>query len=125
MRINKTTKEIVSKDFKTYELDSLYPVSEGSCHLLIGCRASDYSASRIAKAVEDCDAHLLNLNVMLDSDNRYDLLADLRVNRRSGESVARSLERYGFEVIEFTGDDGADDEALRSRIEELLRYINI
>ena len=54
----------MSKDFKTYQLDGLYPVHEGASHLLLGCRRDDYSASRIARAVEDCDAHLLNLNMM-------------------------------------------------------------
>jgi len=116
----------VSKDLKTYELDALYPVMEGSMHLLLGCRRGDYSASRIARAVEDCDAHLLNLNVLLDENGQYDLLADIRVNRVNGESVARSLARYGFDVISFTGgDDNADDSTMKQRVEELLRYIEM
>lgn len=125
MRINKTTKQIVSKDFKTHQIDELYPMHEGSSHLLIGCRGADYAASRIVNAVEDCDATLLNLNVMLDPDNRYELLVDIRVNRVSGASIARSLERYGYDVIEFESDSEVDDELTRRRIEELLRYINI
>lgn len=117
----------MSKDFKTYQLDELYPLQEGSTHLLVGCRRDEYSASRIARAVEDCDAHLLNLNVMLDSDGMYDMLVDLRVNRVNVESIARSLARYGFEVIDFTGDlDTADnDSTLRRRVEELMRYLNV
>ncbi len=79
----------MSKDIKTYELDELYPIAEGSSHLVIGCRSSDYSASRIATAVEDCDAHLLNLNIMHDDSERYDMLVDLRVNRLNMEAVAR------------------------------------
>lgn len=115
----------MSKDFKTYELDDLYPVQEGSTHLLLGCRRGDYSASRIARAVEDIDAHLLNLNVMTDPDDSHDLLIDIRINRRDGESAARSLERYGFDVISFTPGEGTDDSTLRDRVEELLRYINV
>ncbi len=117
----------MSKDFKTYQLDELYPSHEGSTHLLIGCRRGDYSASRIAHAVEDCDAHLLNLNVMGDEDGAYDMLVDLRVNRLSGEAVARSLERYGFDVIGFSGGESPedDDSTLRRRVEELMRYLNV
>ena len=114
----------MSKDIKTYELDELYPIAEGSRHLVIGCRGSDYSASRIASAVEDCDAHLLNLNVMHDASERYDLLVDLRVDRLNIEAVARSLERYGFDVVGVDDNGGADD-SLRERVEELLRYINM
>lgn len=117
----------MSKDFKTYQVDELYPAHEGSSHLLLGCRRDDYSASRIARAVEDCDAHLLNLNVMSDADNAYDLLVDIRVNRLSGEAIARSLERYGYDVIDFSPGDMADgdDLTLKRRVDELLRYINI
>ena len=117
----------MSKDFKTYQLDELYPLHEGSTHLLVGCRRDDYSASRIAHAVEDCDAHLLNLNVMSDEDSGYDMLVDLRINRLSGEAVARSLERYGFDVLSFSGDASADsdDSTLRRRVEELMRYLNV
>lgn len=113
------------KDFKTSQLDELYPIAEGSRHLLIGCMRADYSASRIASAVEDCDAHLLNLNVMRDDSGRYDILADLRVNRAGVESLVRSLERYGFDVIDFDRNDSGDDSRLRERVDELLRYINI
>lgn len=126
IRNNKTTKELVSKDFKTYDIDELYPALEGSSHLLIGCRKSDFSASRIAKAVEDCDAHMLNLNVMRDESMHYDLLADIRINRISGEAVARSLERYGFDVISFsTGSSDSTDSSLQRRVDELLHYINL
>lgn len=113
------------KDFKTYQLDELYPIAEGSRHLLIGCRQGDYSASRIAAAVEDCDAHLLNLNIMSDDSGRYDVLVDLRVNRLGIELLVRSLERYGFDVIDFDGDDTGADSRLRERVDGLLRYINI
>lgn len=115
----------MSKDFKTSGLDELYPIAEGSSHLLIGCRHDDYSASRIAAAVEDCDAHLLNLNIMRDDSGQYDLLAELRVNRLGTEALVRSLERYGFDVIDSDGDDLSEDSRLRERVDELLRYINI
>ncbi len=117
----------MSKDFKTYQLDELYPIAEGSRHILIGCRRDDYSASRIAAAVEDCDAHLLNLNVMTDDSGHHDIIADIRVNRLTVGALVRSLERYGFDVIAFDGQDDSDgvDDTLKERVEELLRYINM
>ena len=41
----------------------LFPQVDESTELTITCRPSQYSASAIAHAVEDADAHLLNLNV--------------------------------------------------------------
>lgn len=94
--------------------------------IVVACHTSDYSASRIARAVEDCDAHLLNLNVT--SEARGDgswLTVELRVSVRNAAPVARSLERYGYSVVSYSGSetDGADD-TLRRRVNELLRYMN-
>lgn len=102
----------------------LFPPVEESSTLLLTCRRGDYSASRIAHAVEDCDAHLLNLNVTSDTetlDNR--IAVEIRVSHRNPMSVARSLERYGYEV-----DDvdlrTVDDEIIQARVAELLHYLD-
>ena len=65
--------------------------------------------------------------MMKDEDNAYDFLVDIRVNRLSGEAVARSLERYRYDVLDFTPGDTSDaeDSTLRRRVEELLRYLNV
>lgn len=107
-------------------LDRLFPLVEESSTLLLACRRGDYSASRIAHAVEDCDAHILNLNVTSDGEpgsNR--IVAELRVSHRDPESVSRSLERYGYEVIEADGTPLADDSLMRSRYDELMRYLSL
>lgn len=108
-------------------LARLFPFVGDSSTLVLSCPKGDYSASRIAHAVEDCDAHLLNLNVTADgaeSDGR--LIVELRVSHRNPESVGRSLERYGYEVIDFVGGDDSDDYSLmRSRYEELMMYLGL
>ncbi len=105
-------------------IERLSPQVEESSTLLISCRRGDYSASRIAHAVEDCDAHLLNLNVTADSeelDNR--VVAEIRVSHRNPSAVARSLERYGYEVADTDRSELADDPVLQSRLNELLHYL--
>lgn len=79
----------------------LFPPSDEASELLVACRRADYSASVLARAVEDCDAHLLNLNLTGDKapDGSDDLLVELRVGLRNAMGVARSLERYGFRVL--------------------------
>ncbi|MBD5251648.1 MAG: hypothetical protein HDR97_05800 [Bacteroides sp.] len=107
-------------------LERLFPRLEESSRLLVSCLPSDYSASRIARAVEDADAHLLNLNVTTDGerlDNR--MVAELRVSHRSPLAVARSLERYGFEVVDIDHSALASDPLADDRLSELLYYLDL
>lgn len=104
----------------------------------MGCRREDYSASRIAHAVEDCNAHLLNLNVTSSdqdtgynneeddmSDGKFPVVCDIRVSHRNAESISRSLERYGYTVLMSTDSTPQDDSTLRRRINELFHYLEI
>lgn len=114
----------------------LPPVAESS-RLLVGCKKEDYSASRIARAVEDCNAHLLNLNVTEigddnpfaedgeSSEGKFPIIFDLRVNHRNAMNISRSLERYGYTVICAKSSDNADDDTTRQRIDQLFRYLEI
>lgn len=120
------------------ENEQLFPPVAESSRLLVGCSREDYSASRIARAVEDCNAHLLNLNVtsfgerkdygeLSDgglSDGKFQVVCDLRVNHRSAAGVGRSLERYGYTVLGTSSADEPDD-TTASRINELIRYLEI
>ena len=127
-----TSKDIISPNeflpalSSTPSLERLFPPRDESSRLLVSCITSDYSASRIARAVEDADAHLLNLNVTTDGelmDNR--VVAELRVSHRSPLAVARSLERYGFEVVDVEHESLADDDMANERLNELLHYLNL
>lgn len=127
-----------AKPIKFPENDYLFPSVGDSSRLLVGCRREDYSASRIARAVEDCNAHLLNLNVTsfgekssynLDNaddfaDAKFPVLFDIRVSHRNAESISRSLERYGYTVIGSSSADAPDD-TTANRISELFRYLEI
>lgn len=105
------------------------PQTEASV-LTVACRPGDFSASALARAVEDSDAHLINLNV---TDRRLDdgrITVELRTNHRNSLSTARSLERYGYEVISLEGSEsnplpsfGDSEQTLRERAESLLRLL--
>lgn len=128
---------MTTKELKFQDPGELYPSQGVSTRLLVGCPRADYSASRLATAVEDCNAHVLNLNVTdLGSpevggggfEGPETVIVDLRVSHRSPMAVSRSLERYGYTVLMASGEDfdsedpGSD--SLRMRINELLRYID-
>lgn len=104
----------------------LFPEVEESCELSVACYRADFSASRIALAVEDAEAHLLNLNVTSEVLSSGEIVVDLRVGHRNSAAVVRSLERYGFEVISVRGISISDnDDTLTSRVGELLAHLNV
>lgn len=106
----------------------LFPPVPDESRLLVGCRRSDYSASLIARAVEDCDAHVLNLNVtaITSPTEANDLVVDLRVNHRNTLAISRSLSRYGYDVIEArSGDADSDTDKLRQNANALLHILNL
>lgn len=132
---------MLANNNKFPEDDYLFPPMAESSRLLVGCNKEDYSASRIARAVEDCNAHLLNLNVtaygtdpsgktMNDYDDdyadaRFPVVVDLRVSHRNPRGIGRSLERYGYTVIETMAGDMADEESSLRNIDHLFRYLEI
>jgi hypothetical protein len=90
----------------------------------VACFRADYSASAIARAVEDCDAHLLNLNVTGDILPSGEMTVELRVSHRDSGAVSRSLERYGYRVTATSGGYDAQREVMQSRIEQLLARLD-
>ena len=118
------TKDLAAKDFKNDQIEVFFPHNPDSSRLLIGCRTADFSASRIAHAVEDADARLLNLNVTSLQSPGADLVVALRISHRDAHRAATSLERYGFSVINIEDTPDSDD-TIRRRYEELMRILEI
>lgn len=124
------TKELSAKDIKKLSIEQLFAPAADTSSLLVACDRRDYSASRLARAVEDADAHLLNLNVTsLLADDAPDgtVVVALRVGRRDALAVARSIERYGYDVLDFSGDTGDDDsyDTARRNADTLLRLLEM
>ncbi|MGM9843363.1 MAG: hypothetical protein ACI30S_03980 [Muribaculaceae bacterium] len=105
--------------------DRRFPVNIDATEMVIACDPDDYSAALIARAVEDCNAHVLNLNLTGERTDKGDLIVDIRVNHRNGDHIARSLERYGFEVLDYAGTDDDDDDTARERALEILKILDI
>lgn len=92
--------QILNDSLPILTLRRLFPPNPDSSTLLIVCGRHDYSASMIARAVEDCDAHLLNLNILADTPDAESVAVAIRVGLRHAPSVIRSLARYGYEATE-------------------------
>ncbi len=110
---------------KETRFDRLYPENADATELTIASRPFDYSATAIARAVEDCDAHLLNLNVTSERTPEGNIIVDLRVNHLDGGNIARSLERYGFEVIDYNSPRSLSLDSARERANGILRILDI
>ena len=109
---NRILEKILPKDDKSAFERHIYPDIEDWSVLIVTCSRSDYSASRIAHA--GCDG---------DSDRP---LIELRVSASNVTSVARSLERYGFEVLDMRSSSASLVSTTdNSRIEHLLRLLDV
>lgn len=104
---------------------SLFPQLDDYTELTVVCPSGEYSASAIAHAVEDADAHLLNLNVVAGTQPNSPTTVILRVNHSRGDSVARSLARYGYDTVEMAGTPGLLNADMIERVNSLLHYLEV
>lgn len=66
--------------------------------ITLECSPEEYSASVISHAVEDSDAHLVDLLTTPGEEGR--IVVTLRVRHSDPSSAIRNLERYGFTVTD-------------------------
>lgn len=101
----------------------LMPQREESCTLEVCCSPGEYQASALARAVEDADAHLLEL--LSRPAPGGNIAVQIRCSRRDPAPVARQLERYGFTVTNMQGEASATPDVAEERMAALRRYLEI
>jgi hypothetical protein len=107
-------------------MSSLFSRHNDYTELTVTCRPGNYSASSIAHAVEDADANLLNLNVLTNDHSDESTKILLRVDHSRGESVARSLARYGYDTVEISdAQQGVLSAEMIERVNSLLHYLEL
>lgn len=104
-------------------LHNLVAPRDDSSTIEIECRKVDYSASKIAHAVEDADAHLLDMLSRNVGEDKMRVM--LRVSHTNPTSVARSLERYDYSVVSAYGSQYNAMQLSYERLAELAMYLNI
>lgn len=128
-----TLLSVITPDNSTKTVNAANPMEilfpEGGmnyCEIVIAVNPDDFSSSKIAHAIEDCDVHLVNMNLTSVRTAESDLVVALRTTGSNPTAVARSLERYGFRVITYAGqhDDNLDYES-RRRAAELLHILEL
>lgn len=117
---------MISRESLLAACSNLFPQLQDSTELTVTCPAGHYSASAIAHAVEDADAHLLNLNVTHGTLPNSETTVELRVNHSRGIMVARSLLRYGYETVAMhSSETGAADVTTAQRANAVLHLLGI
>lgn len=93
------------------------------CIIVVECRPDDYSASLMAHAIEDCDAHLVDLLTTPADDGS--LRVTLRVRCYDPSAAVHSLERYDFRVVDSYADNHADLTVAAERLLALQTLLNV
>lgn len=83
--------------------------------VVVATSPAAYSASQLAHAVEDADVHLVDL--WTSPGEGDELIVTLRVRTGDPSGVVSSLERYGYDVAEATGEENRN---MDTAIERLL-----
>lgn len=114
---------VVDRDSMLAGMGRMIAARDDCSIITLECGAADYSASRISRAVEDTDAHLVDMWTVPAADGR--LSVTLRVRREDPTQTVHSLERYGYEVVSASGKEYADSEAAAMRFLELKTFLNV
>lgn len=93
--------------------------------ITVECRPEDYSASSLARAVEDSDAQLVDLFTAPGENGS--MKVTLRVRHQDPSAAVRSLERYDYHVIEAhgAGSDLRESELTAERLLSLQILLNV
>lgn len=92
--------------------------------IVVECHPDDYSASLLAHAVEDADAHLTDLLTAPASDG-INLSVTMRVRLRDPQAAIHSLERYGFRVVDARGIGSDTPTVMEERLAALQLFLNV
>lgn len=114
---------VIDTDSLLHALCDVSQPGGDDCVIEVECAPADYSASLLAHAVEDVDAHLTDLLTTTTPEGM--VRVTLRVRHRDPSAAVHSLERYGFRVIDASGDDNIDLTALDERLAALNVFLNV
>lgn len=114
---------VIDTDSLLAGLGALIAARDDSSVVTLSCSPEQYSASLIAHAVEDADAHLVDLLSTPMADGN--LKVTLRVRHDDPSAIVRSLERYGFTVTGAHGARYSDARIADERLRALQLYLNV
>jgi len=103
--------------------DLLNVDTEGSI-VVLEVAPQDYLLSDISRIVESNNARIINMYSQQDN-NTGRLLITIKMNVEDASPVIRSFERFNYSILYHFMKQGAVDELLQQRMNELLHYMNL
>lgn len=82
----------------------------------------DYSMQQIARIIEENNAKILSTTVSPGEDGRIEL--NIKINQPDLNAIIQSFERFGY-TIKASYQEPEYTEDLKSRYDELMRFLNI
>ncbi|MDE5806720.1 MAG: hypothetical protein K2H76_01270 [Muribaculaceae bacterium] len=104
-------------------LGRMIPVRDDSSLVTVECAPADYSASRLSHAVEDSDAHIVDLWSAPAENGK--IRVTLRVRRSDPTPTVHNLERYGYDVVDTSSAVYQDAEVAWERLLALNTLLNV
>lgn len=82
-----------------------------------------FSISELSKLVETNDAHITQLNTVIDELSGH-LTVTIRLNKLEVSDVIATLQRYDYQVLYYTGEEQYENE-LRRNYNHLMNFLTI
>ena len=105
------------------KFEELAVINQPGGIIVLNLNKNDYSLAQVAHVVESNNARILS-SYIFERPETGKLELTLKVNREEVGSIIQSLERYDYDVIAFF-QESAHLDGLKTRYDELMRYINI
>lgn len=114
----------LTSDGVAQALADIFTPSSGSSLVRVECKASDFSASLLGRAVEDADIALLGLWRMPSDDSGMANVL-LMLDATDPSAACRSLRRFGFEAYQLQDTPDADMQTALEHISALKMFLEI
>lgn len=95
----------------------------GGAMVVITMEPHQFSISELSKLVETNDAHITQLNTVIDELSGH-LTVTIRINRQEVSDVIATLQRYDYQVLYYSGEEHYENE-LRRNYNHLMNFLTI
>lgn len=95
----------------------------GGAMVVLTMEPHQFSISELSKLVETNDAHITQLNTVIDELSGH-LTVTIRLNKLEVSDVIATLQRYDYQVLYYTGEEQYENE-LRRNYNHLMNFLTI
>ena len=95
----------------------------GGAMVVVTMEPHQFSISEMSKLVETNDAHITQLNTVIDELSGH-LTVTIRINKQEVSDVIATLQRYDYQVLFYSGEEHYENE-LRRNYNHLMNFLTI